>query len=226
MQLRGIMLRIFWTALVATLVAQSAPTPLLDLTNTSVRDRLRQPVTASGSGHLTSSEAAQRPSVPIALQLLSLKKSGNPEKVIAEVELRNTSRLNLEIPVDPSSRDFEPVSPSISYRYLTAYVWLAAEPEAEQRMASTGLHLYGSRQVPTTLRVLKPGESLRIRASVPMPPMLQSRVADNRTETPAIKIRAFLAIFDEWVTPEADGLHSSTQQNFPTIASTTAVDSP
>src|ERR1700756_4903887 len=156
MQLGGIMLRIFCIALVAALVAQSAPTPLLDLTNVPVHDRLRPPVTASGSGHLTSSEAAQRPLVPIALQLLSLKKSGNPGTVIVEVELRNTSRQNLEIPVDPSSRDFEPVSPSISYRYLTAYVWLAAEPEAEQRMASTGLHLYGSRQVPTTLRVLKP----------------------------------------------------------------------
>jgi hypothetical protein len=218
------MIRLFLAVVIAALVAQSAPTPLLDITNVPVHDRLRQPVTASGSGHQVTSEAGLESLVPISLRLVSLNKSGNPGAVTAEVELRNVSHRDLEIPVDPSSRDVEPVSPLSSYRYLTAYVWLALDTETEQRIASRGLHLYGSRQIPETLRILKSGEALRIRANLPLPPSLHNVTVSDQSGAPAFKIRAFLALFDESITPEADGLHSNKEEMFPTVTSTTAVD--
>jgi hypothetical protein len=145
---------------------------------------------------------------------------------IAELEIRNTSGRHLEIPVDPSSRDLEPASASTPYRYVSAYLWLLAEPNAEQKMPVSGLHLYGSKTVSGTLRDLAPGEAIRIRAKIPVAVALQNEPSTGEPASRAPAVRAFFALFDESMTPGKDGLHSSTEEIFPTVPSTAAIDSP
>ncbi|MGH9564498.1 MAG: hypothetical protein ACRD4I_00805 [Candidatus Angelobacter sp.] len=201
------------------LVTQGTPAPLLDLTNVPVRHRLREPVTASGSGHVVGYQVGLRPQPPVSLQVRSLNKSDSPGMAVAELEIRNTSRRHLEIPVDPSSRDLEPASASTPYRYVSAYLWLLAEPKAEQKMPATGLHLYGSRTVSGTLRDLGPGEAIRIRAKIPIADVWQNESSKNAAMSRVPTMRAFLAFFDESMTPTKDGLQSSTEEIFPTVSS-------
>ena len=220
------MVGVFWIIVATALVAQGTPASLLDLTNVPVRHRLREPVTASGSGHAVGYQGGLRPPLPIALQLRSLEKSDSRDMAVAELEIRNTSGKHLEIPVDPSSRDLEPASASTPYRYVSAYLWLLAEPNAEQKMPVDGLRLYGSKKVSGTLRDLAPGEAIRIRAKIPVAVALQNEPSTGEPASRAPAMRAFFALFDESMTPGKDGLHSSTEEIFPTVPSTAAVESP
>jgi len=208
-----------WILIATALALQASPAPLLDLTNVPVRHRLREPVTATGSGHMEGYQGSPPPS-PVALQIRSLEKSGSPDMAIAELEIRNTSSRHLEIPVDPSSRDLEPASPSTPYQYLSAYLWLLPEPDAEQKMPATGLHLYGSKAVPGTLRDLPPGEAIRVRAKIPIAPTTSVAMSE------APKMRAFLALFDESMKPGKDGIHSNTEELLPTISSANVAEFP
>jgi hypothetical protein len=220
------MLTVFWIIVATALVTQGSPAPLLDLTNVPVRHRLREPVTASGSGHSAGYEGGLKPPSPLALQLRSLEKGDSPDTAIAELEIRNTSRRHLEIPVDPSSRDLEPASPRIPYRYITAYLWLLAEPNAEQKMPTTGLHLYGSKAVPGTLRDLAPGEAIGIRAKIPVALVLQNEPSIDAATSRTPTVRAFFALFDESITPSKGGIHSSTEEIIPTVTSTNVAEFP
>ena len=205
---------------------QSSPAPLLDLTNVPVRHRLREPVMASGSGHSAGYEGRQTPPSPLVLQLRSLAKGDSPDTAIAELEIRNTSKRHLEIPVDPSSRDLEPASPRTPYRYRTAYLWLLAEPNAEQKTPAAGLRLYGSKAVPGTLRDLAPREAIGIRAKIPVAVAVQNGPSRGAARGGTTSMRAFIALFDESITPGKDGIHSSTEEIFPTITSTNAAEFP
>lgn len=209
-----------WIIVATALVLQASPAPLLDLTNVPVRHRLREPVTASGSGHMEGYQGGLRQPSPLALQIRSLEKSGSPDMAIAELEIRNTSSRHLEIPVDPSSRDLEPASPSTPYRYLSAYLWLLPEPNADQKMPVTGLRLYGSRRIPGTLRDLGPEEAIRVRAKIPIAPSTSGAM------TGVPKMRAFLALFNESMTPGKDGIHSTTEEIFPTTSSANVAEFP
>jgi hypothetical protein len=213
--------------LVASLsAAQDSPVTVIDLTHTAVRRRYREPTTASASGNSVGYQGGIRQPSPLNLELISLKRNQSDEVVIliGEFELRNVSREDLDIPVDPSSRDLEPASPATPYRYLKAYIWLAAEPRAKESMPTTGLFLYGARSVPSSLRTLKPGQAMRIRAKIPASSVLQDE--SGRDMHHAKSVRAFLAVFNESITPQRDGLHSSTEEVFPAISSSTAVEPP
>lgn len=209
--------------LAACFAAQEITIPLIDLTHVVIRRRLREPVTASGSGDSVGYEGGRSPQPPLALELASLMKSNTDEAVlIAEFEIRNVSRNALDLPVDPSSLDVEPESATTPYRYLTAHIWLAAEPGVKQGMPNSELVLYGSRRVPATLRTLKPGAAVRIRAKVPVSRDFQSEQANVRP-----RIRAFLDLFENLITPEKSGLHSESHSALPmSISSLTVVEYP
>jgi hypothetical protein len=145
--------------------------------------------------------------------------------VIAEMEVRNSSGHDLDIPVDPSSRDLEPASPSTPYRYQTTYIWLVAEPGARETMPTRGLFLYGSKTVPNSMRTLAPGQALRIRAI--LTPGGLSHEAPENTTRHTEAVRAFLSISNNSVTVERDGsLHSHTEQAVPTVSSFNMVEVP
>jgi len=212
--------------LAASMVTQESPVQLIDLTNVVVHHRRREPVTASASGDAISYEGHVQLPLPLTLQIISLKKDPSDAALTAELEIRNVSRGNLDMPVDPNSRDFEPASPAVPYRYLKAYIWLMPESGAQEKMPSTGLFLYGGRAVPMSLQTLKPGQAVRIRAKIPAGSALHAeRGTATDTSQPKL-IRAFLALFNESITPRKEGPHSATEEIFPTISSYVVVESP
>jgi hypothetical protein len=214
--------------LAIALGAQENSVPLIDLTNTVVQRRLREPATASAEGNAIAYTGRIEPSPPLALELISLKKQKSDGDVrwIVEVEVRNATKQELDRPVDPSSRDLEPASPSVPYRYLKASIWLAEEPEAKEKenVRTHSLLLYGAKSVPKSLRTLAPGQAVRIRARISATRLLAEAPASGNQNK---SIRAFLAIFSESVTPEKDGrLHSRSEEVSPSISSATVLDVP
>jgi hypothetical protein len=210
------------------LIAQNVPVPVIELTNTVVLQRLREPTTASASGNSIGYQGGIPEPAPINLELISLtgSQSDKTSVLIGEFQLRNVSGKDMDIPVDPSSRDLEPTSPATPYRYLKAYIWLSAEPGAKEGTPSTGLFLYGAKAVPMSLRTLKPGQAVRIRARIPASSILQNAPDTVATTSQAKSIRAFFALYNESITPQHGGLHSNTQELFPTISSSTTAESP
>jgi hypothetical protein len=221
------MLKLLKVAVLAvSLMVSQVPVPLIDLTNVIVHHRLREPTTASASGHLIGYEGGVHPPPPLTLRVISLKKDHSDPALTAELEILNVSKEDLDIPVDPSSRDFEPTSPAVPYRYLKAYIWLMRESGAQEKMPSTGLFLYGGRAVPMSLQTLKSGQAVRIRAKIPAGSALHDTLGTGTDTSQTKSLRAFFALFNESITPQKDGPHSATEEVFPTISSSVVVESP
>lgn len=214
--------------LAASLAAQAVPVAVIDLSHVVARQRLREPTTASGSGSSVGYQGSILPASSLVLKIISLKwdESNDISKFIGELELRNAGRDNIEIPVDPSSRDFEPVSSATSYAYVKAYIWLAAGPAAGENLPGAGLPLYGAGSVPASLRTLKPGDAVRIRARIPAGNIIQNRQDSDKDASHVIRVRAFIAFFHESVAPEKGGLHSTVEEIIPAVSSSTAVALP
>lgn len=220
--LKALTILIITTSLLAT---EDAAIPVIDLTNVISRHRLREPATTSASGGMVGYEGGARPAAPLTVELVSLRRHRDDDTLlIAEVEVRNVSKIDVAMPVDPSSRDLEPTSPATPYHYLKAYIWLAAEAGGGGSMPSTGLFLYGARAIPSSIRTLTPGQAVRIRAKIPLSPSLES--TGIASTNPATAVRAFLGLFAESITPQRGSLHSATEELFPTISSSKTVEFP
>jgi hypothetical protein len=215
-------------ALTISIAAQVVPVPMIDLTHVVARQRLREPATASGSGSSVGYEGSILPASSLVLKLISLKRdeSNDVSKFIGEFELRNAGRDNIEIPVDPSSRDFEPMSSTIPYRYVKAYIWLAAQPAAGENLPGAGLPLYGAGSVPASLRTLKPGDAVRIRAKIPAGNIIPHRQDSDKDASHVLRVRAFIALFHESLAPQKDGIHSTVEEIIPAVSSSTTVELP
>jgi hypothetical protein len=138
----------------------------LDLTHATVRLRLFEPVTGSASGgSVGSGVTLSQPMQPIQMKLTDLKstQNGDGHGLFYEIELKNVSDATVRIPWDPSPRDIEP-SPPRPYQYQLASLRLVLtmpSGESERLEAAT---IYGS-ETSRTLRTLRPGEWVRIRAA-------------------------------------------------------------
>jgi hypothetical protein len=214
--------------LTTSMAAQAVSVPVIDLTHVIARQRLREPTTASGSSSSVGYEGSILPASSLVFTLISLKRnqSNDSSKFVGELELRNTGRDNIEIPVDPSSRDLEPMSSAASYDYVKAYIWLAAEQAAGQNLPGAGLPLYGARSVPASLRTLKPGDAVRIRANIPAGNIIQHQQDSDKDPSHVLRVRAFVTFFHESVAPQKDGLHSIVEEIIPAVSSSTAVELP
>jgi hypothetical protein len=99
----------------------------------------------------------------------------NPSQpFLADFRLVNTGRLPISIPVSPHRSDLQPADPSVPFTYLD----LGLVVRVRGDIGSTAyVRLYGAEDHNGTIRVLKPGEWIRIKAKLkldPQPPSCTS----------------------------------------------------
>jgi len=141
----------------------------LDVTAAVARERRREPKggTGEGVGGGVGDNAGKAPAKrPLRLTLRSV--SATAVDVYFEVEITNESAGSISIPWDPSPRDIEPEDPSVAYQYLVTSLtlWVASQGKAAEFLEST--LLFGSAET-HTLKILLPGQSVRIRARAKLP---------------------------------------------------------
>src|SRR6476646_4057573 len=183
--------------LTALLVQQEVP--LVDLTNVVVRPRLREPISASGSGSLVGYATTRPQAQPLSLEIVKLGRAPSltPAALIfCEVQLQNIGKRPIDIPVDPSSRDMEPALVATPYEYLNAVLWFQNSSSTDSTPLARKLPLFGARNVSGSLKTLQPGEAIRIRANVPMPPLGE---AHNGPQDQALK--AYFALYHDTIRP-------------------------
>ncbi len=135
--------------------------PVIDLTTAHVQKQRRAP----SEGMVVGGVPGGKPSWPLQMRLISARQEGNvqPPALVYELELRNTGRQPIDLPVDPSPRDVEPADPAIkSYQYVSASIALQFTESAGIKAES--LNLYGSESARGTTKRLAPGSAVRIRA--------------------------------------------------------------
>lgn len=82
---------------------------------------------------------------------------------VVEFRFVNSGRLPISIPVSPHLSDLQPTDPSVSFTYLD----LGLVVRVRDAIGSNAyVRLYGSEDHSETIRVLKPGEWIRIKASL------------------------------------------------------------
>jgi hypothetical protein len=91
-----------------------------------------------------------------------------PEPFQVEFKILNTGTASIELPVSPHLSDLQPSDESLTFHYFSLALSVRAEPEPQ----GPGLNLlgfvelYGSPDYPETMMVLRPGEWIRVNASV------------------------------------------------------------
>ncbi len=139
----------------------------LDATRAPIRQRQREPTTGSG-GVMGSAREGQKPT-PQPLTLI-LTVFGRPvlargEVFEYEVQIRNASDRQMELPLDLSPADIEPANPRASYQYESAAIFLNARLGDNRSLTlENPVLLFGSRSVTSTTLTLQPGEWVRIKA--------------------------------------------------------------
>jgi hypothetical protein len=184
--------------LLAALLGQQQ-VPLVDLTNVPVHPRLREPISASGSGSLVGYATATPQSHPLSLQIVKLAwvPSSKSAALLCEIQLENISKHSIDVPVDPSSRDVEPASAATPYQYLNAVIWFENAGLADRSALARKLSLYGARNAAGSLKTLQPGEAIRIRANVPT----GFFPGEPQNGPPAGQFKAHFALYHDYVHP-------------------------
>ena len=93
---------------------------------------------------------------------------------VAEFRFVNTGRLPISIPVSPHRSDLQPADPSIPFTYLDLGLVVRVRGNAG---STAYVRLYGAEDHNGTIRVLMPGEWIRIKANLkldPQPPACTS----------------------------------------------------
>lgn len=164
----------------------------LDLTHATIRQRAFEPVTGSASGGSVGSGATRsQPMQAIQIKLTELEntQNGDGHRLFYEIELKNVSDTTVRIPWDPSPRDIEP-SPPRPYEYRLASLRLVLiMPSGENERLDAAI-IYGS-ETSHTLRSLRPGEWVRIRAETKLKTL-------NREFAGGNKIPIVRATWDEY----------------------------
>jgi hypothetical protein len=131
----------------------------VDLTDGPFRESSRHPRTFSGGCGGSDSRERQ-----VTVTLLSVDRMIYPlgEQVTFELKIQNTGRDPVIVPWTPNLADLEPVDPNASYKYRIGVVLLTfKDPELREFHLSESL--YGSTNVPGTLRALAPGQWFTVR---------------------------------------------------------------
>jgi hypothetical protein len=133
----------------------------------------------SGGGFAVASVADTVPDIhdPRHLQVILLGTNTTDirpgERFDVEFRILNTGTAALEIPVWPHLSDLQPPDDSAAFDYLSLAVSLGARasPEGPIDGGSTDVELYGSSGDARTLLLLRPGEWIRVYASLKLQPV-------------------------------------------------------
>lgn len=133
----------------------------IDLTDGPFHESSRHPRKFTGSCGGGGSDSGE-PQATVTL--LSLDRTSLPvgERVTFELKVENTGKNPLFFPSTPNLGDLEPLDPKVSYKYREGVVVLTFK-DPEHHEFNRGESLYGSTDVPGTLRELAPGQWFTVR---------------------------------------------------------------
>jgi hypothetical protein len=161
----------------------------LDLTNSIPQAREFEPVTGSsggtgiGSGVAESSYRAKQ-LCELTLMNARMRKNGNDERLVYEVELKNVSDAVVRIPWDPSPGNIEPAPPR-PYEYELGSLGLELLGTSGENRRFESVSIYGSEES-HTLQTLSPGEWVSIRAET----KLKTLSGSSAEESQPLMVRA------------------------------------
>jgi hypothetical protein len=91
-----------------------------------------------------------------------------PEPFQVGFKILNTGTASIELPVSPHLSDLQPGDESLTFHYFSLALAVRGEPEPQGAALSLigFVELYGSSDHPETMMVLRPGEWIRVNASV------------------------------------------------------------
>jgi hypothetical protein len=157
----------------------------IDISNVRLRTELRNPPAppadckegtciGSGSGGLSVSDGAPDQRDPHALGVYLLHVAPTEirpaEPFEAEFKVLNTGRVPIEVPVYPHLSDLQPSDESVAFSYLSISLVISGEGDPEgqgQNVPALGfVELYGSREHDGSIMELRPGEWVRVKATV------------------------------------------------------------
>jgi hypothetical protein len=132
----------------------------IDLTDPPYRDSLRHPPRTLAGGCAGGDSVTRQ--VTVTLQPLDKTIYGLGEEMTFEVGIQNTGKETILVPWTPDLADMEPTDPKAAYRYLTGVVILVFK-DSKDRIFTLSESLYGSPNVPGTVRELPRGQSFTFR---------------------------------------------------------------
>jgi hypothetical protein len=163
----------------------------VDVSGLSVRQSTRNPRTIGGACGTAPHSRAPRPQVKVTLLSLDNAFYHRGEDVSFEVEVRNTGNSSLVIPWTPHRADVEPDDAREPYKYLVGVVVVYFK-DAKQREFALSEALYGSADVPSTLRELRPNQwfTVRGREKIEILPPDWGREQLDESDSVAAKVSA------------------------------------
>jgi hypothetical protein len=142
----------------APLSAPAQEIGYVDLTDNNFRERSRQTRTSSG-GCAGGPHAVQESQFEVTVTLLSLSKVRYRigDEVTFEIKVLNSGKKAILVPWTPHFGDLEPADANSSYKYRVGVILLMfKDPKGLE--FSIAESLYGSPDVPGSLRELPPGQ--------------------------------------------------------------------
>lgn len=131
----------------------------IDLTDPPFRESWRHPRTEAGGCAGGDSVARQ---VTVTLQALDKTIYRFGEEITFEIGIQNAGKEVILVPWTPDLADLEPTDPKANYKYLIGVVILVFK-DFKDRIFSLSESLYGSPNIPGTIRDLPPGQSFTVR---------------------------------------------------------------
>ena len=150
----------------AAFISLATPTVLgqeigyIDLTDPPFRDNLRHPVRTQGGGCAGGDSVTRQ--VTVTLQSLDKTVYRSGEEITFEIVVQNTGKETILAPWTPDLADLEPTDPKATFNYLIGVVILVFK-DSKDRILTAAESLYGSPNVPGTVRELPHGESFTVR---------------------------------------------------------------
>ncbi|HMD18130.1 MAG TPA: hypothetical protein VKH18_15805 [Terriglobales bacterium] len=129
----------------------------VDLTDNRFRERSRQTRTFSGNCGGSPHAAPSQTEVTAAVISLDAMRYRIGEEASFEIKILNSGKEKVVVPWTPHLGDLEPANARSSYKYRVGVILLVFR-DPEGREFSISETLYGSPDVPGSLRELSPGE--------------------------------------------------------------------
>jgi hypothetical protein len=108
---------------------------------------------------------------------VAIETNGSPPdengKTLVTFVISNLGKDDIEVPVSPQERDFEPQDSKVSYTVKTLSLYLTLDQgegaDRHRAMLPDSVHLSGNRSHPGTILSLVPGDSIRVLARLSLP---------------------------------------------------------
>jgi hypothetical protein len=227
---RGFLLLLF--ALPCLLRAQEIK--YIDLTGVRQRTELRNPpapppdckagiCAGEGGGGVSVGDGAPDQRDPHALGVYLLHVAPTEirpaEPFEAEFKVLNTGRVPIEVPVYPHLSDLQPSDESVAFSYLSLALVISGESDPEgqgQNVSALGfVELYGSREHDESIMELRPGEWVRVRATV--------KLRTWPLESVFARLRGSFWLRKNTFRPQSGGAFTEVQNLYPNATSTPSI---